>query len=286
MQPREDHGGPDVERRSRFAEIVETEALLPAHVTVQRAVEAVLGTLVERLTAGAAHELLEGLPSVIRPFVAPSVHQRDGRPIVRLDRAELIARVAGELQVTPVHAEQLCAAVFSAARAELPPDIVAGVVNQLPRDIEELWRTPPSSIPVSSSSTKIGLAARHDLEIEIRNNASLPPGVSAAAAFSAVMCAVSDRLSGGEVRDVALSLPSGIRELVERCTLHRGEPGIVFGREGLVDRVAEHLAIEDEDAPPIIGAVFRAVKRVLPWKEVAAVASQLPSDLRELWERS
>jgi len=97
------------------------------------------------------------------------------------------------------------------------------------------------------------------------------------------MCALSERLSAGEVQDVLLSLPISIRALVDRCTLHRGEPGIVFGREGLVDRVAEHLAIEQADALPVISGVFATVKRILPWKEVNDITSQLPTDLRELW---
>jgi uncharacterized protein (DUF2267 family) len=122
--------------------------------------------------------------------------------------------------------------------------------------------------------------------VEVVETEALPPGVTAAAAFSAVMCAVSERLSGGEVREAPPSLPEGFRQLVDRCMLHRGEPGIVFGRDGLVDRVAEHLAIDDEDAVPIIRAVFRAVKNVLPWTEVIDVASHLPTELRELWQTS
>jgi uncharacterized protein (DUF2267 family) len=265
----------------QFVEIVESEALLPAHVTARAAIETVLGTLVGRLTAGEAHQLLVSLPTSVRPMLTRRVHEREGRPVVRLDRAELLASVADALGVAPAHAEQISAAVFTAARAVLPADVQDHVADQLPQDLKDLWRTPGAAI--SPTWTKVGTAARRDLEVEIENHVPLPPGVSSSAAFSAVMCAFSERLSGGEVQDVVLSLPPSIRELVEKCTLHRGEPGIVFGREGLIDRVAEHLGLDQADALPVISGVFATVKRILPWKEVNDITSQLPTDLRELW---
>jgi uncharacterized protein (DUF2267 family) len=275
----QEHGA--AEPSDQFVEIVESEALLPTHVTARAAIEAVLGTLVGRLTAGEAHQLLMALPISVRPMLARRVHEREGRPVVRLDRAELLARVADALGVAPAHAEQISAAVFSAARAELPEDVQDHVADQLPQDLKELWRTPVSAI--SPTWTKVGAAARRDLEAEIDHHVALPPGVESSAAFSAVMCALSERLSGGEVQDVLLSLPDSIRSLVDRCTIHRGEPGIVFGRDGLVARVAEHLGIERRDAMPVISGVFATVKRILPWKEVNDITSQLPSDIRELW---
>jgi len=122
----------------QFVEIVESEALLPAHVTARAAIEAVLGTLVGRLTAGEAHQLLVSLPASVRPMLARRVHEREGRPVVRLDRAELLARVADALGVAPAHAEQISAAVFSAARAELPADVQDHVADQLPQDLKDL----------------------------------------------------------------------------------------------------------------------------------------------------
>src|SRR4051812_28591410 len=95
----------------QFVEIVESEAFLPAHVTARAAIEAVLGTLVGRLTAGEAHDLLLALPRSVRHMLARRVHEREGRPVVRLDRAELLARVADALGVAPAHAEQISAAV-------------------------------------------------------------------------------------------------------------------------------------------------------------------------------
>lgn len=267
-QPEQDRQ--PAEPRDPFMEIVESEALLPVHVSVRAAVEAVLGALVGRLTAGEAHLLHDALPPSVRPLVERRVREREGRWVVRLDRAELLARVAEDLGVAPAHAERICAAVFTAARAVLPLDVQAHVADQLPKDLKELWRTDP----------------RRDLESGIEKDVSLPDGVTSAAAFSAVMCALSDRLSAGEATDVLLSLPARIRPLVDRCTLHRGEPSIVFGREGLIDRVAEHLAIDDGEALPVITGVFTTVKRMLPRKEVNDITSQLPVDLRELWNAS
>jgi uncharacterized protein (DUF2267 family) len=114
---------------------------------------------------------------------------------------------------------------------------------------------------------------------------SPPPGVDGAAAFTAVMCILAQRLSGGEARHISLALPSTLRSLVTPCALHRDEPAEPFGSVEFFRRVAAHLGTSELAAEAIAHAVFASVKRILPLQEIEDIASQLPLDLRALWVR-
>ena len=210
---------------------------------------------------------------------------RDGRPTAHFDLPELLSRVGEHLGVTPAHAELVCAAVFSAVRAELPEDVVVGVAAQLPHGMKRLWLSPPLSAPSLDASVAMDEGRRAALR-DVGRYAELPPQVSPAEAFSAVMCALSRRLSGGEARNVVLGLPVDLRPLVESCALHRGEHGEVFGRADFVRDVAGHLGVGDANAERVIREVLRATKRILPQNTIADVSSQLSVDLRELWEEA
>jgi uncharacterized protein (DUF2267 family)/quercetin dioxygenase-like cupin family protein len=273
-------GHVDREARDRFVHHVEAHASLPRHIPAAEAISAVMCTLTERLTAGEAHELLEALPRSVRPLFARCNGHRGRRPVAKLDRAEFLDRVARHLAVTPAHAELVCAAVFEAVSAELPPKLADDVAHQLPRDLQDLWLSPQPDALASPVLTQDD--AREVLE-EINTRIELPAGASPADAFTAVMCALCDRLSGGEARDVLLGLPASVRPLVEQCVVHRGETAAVFDRRQLLRRIGSHLGIDDDHAADLARAVFGAVKRVLPEKEVHDVTSQLPADLVELW---
>lgn len=272
----------DFETENRLRRNVALSARLPAALTVEAAVAAVMCVLIERLTAGEAHELLEGIPAPLRPMFQMCVLHRSGKPVLTLDRAEFIARVADHLDVTPAHAEVVTSAVFDAVRAELPPELVANVAAQLPHGLKELWLSPPVFSP-DLDTTVPAEQQRREVTLEIERRASLPSHVSAAAAFSAVLCSLTRRLSGGEAKDVLLGLPTDLRELVESCVIHRGEHAAVFGRDELLRDVREHLSIDAAEAERIVTAVLRVAKRILPQQTTAAVASQLPSGLVDLW---
>jgi uncharacterized protein (DUF2267 family) len=113
----------------------------------------------------------------------------------------------------------------------------------------------------------------------------LPFGVDAADATTAVLCTLSQRLSGGEAFDFAASLPPDLQAAIGPCTVHRGEAGKVFGQEQFLGRVADHLSISSEDAAAVTRQVFAAVQDQLSSKETRDVESQLPEDLKVLWRQ-
>jgi uncharacterized protein (DUF2267 family) len=268
----------------RVRRTVAASARLPADLVADDAIAAVMCTLMDRLTAGEAHHVIDALPVSMRPLFAACVRHRIGQPTLKLDHVEFLRRVAEHLGVTPAHAELVCEVVFEAVRSELSDKLVDDVAHQLPRGLQELWLAGPRVEPPAEEAILSSDDARLAVEEEIERSVALPPGVTSAAAFSAVMCALAARISGGETRELAFGLPMTLRGLVDRCTRHRAEEGEVFGHEELLRRVATHLLLEPSDAEPITRAVFRATKRVLPERVTVDIASQLPVDLRALWE--
>ncbi|HVJ92240.1 MAG TPA: DUF2267 domain-containing protein [Labilithrix sp.] len=269
------------EARRSFLRTLVSRAPLPPHSTAAEVATFVTCTVAERLTRGGAHTMLGGLPAPIASLFERCIDEAVG-PASTLDRSDLLQRTADRLGITPASAERICAAVLSTLRDWLPKAIADDVAAQLPKDLKELWYSTPEAsaetLPEWETET-----AHAQLFAEIEREGILPPEVDVADAFMAVMCIFSQRLSGGEARHVLLGLPNTLRPLVTTCMRHREEWADVFGRDELLRRVAHHLGTDEVTAERVVRAVFSAVKRTIPYKEVEDSASQLPPDLRDLW---
>ena len=125
--------------------------------------------------------------------------------------------------------------------------------------------------------------ATADVEAKIEQQGGLPPGMRGTDAAAAVLCFLAQRLSGGEARDLVVTLPEGIRARVQAYARHRGERGEAFDYDQFLRRVAAHLDVSAPKAEEITRAVFTAVRQTLPVKEQQDVAGQLPWDLEQLW---
>jgi uncharacterized protein (DUF2267 family) len=99
----------------------------------------------------------------------------------------------------------------------------------------------------------------------------------------AVLCALTQPLSGGEARALVVTLPEGLRPRVQACARHRGERGEAFDYDEFPRRVAAQLGVSAPKAEEITRTVFAAVRRTLPVKEQQDVASLLPWELEQLW---
>jgi uncharacterized protein (DUF2267 family) len=281
MQPSHDteHAAKPREGLRAFLETVAARARLPRHVSAATATAVTMCTLVSRLTRGQAFQLLATLPEPVQPLLEPCVTHRYG-PVAELDDAAFLQRIADRLEVSPAHAEQISDAVFATIRAVLPPEVNDHVARQLPHDLRDLWlgtRAP------TATDEPLGEDPRLELLAEIEDRAPLPFGVSAVDALAVVVCAFSRRLSGGEARDVFLGLPDDVRELVDRCVADREEAAEPLDRERLIASVSDTLGAPTPIAEEITCVVLSALQRFLPTKEIRDVASQLPTDLRDLW---
>jgi len=117
----------------------------------------------------------------------------------------------------------------------------------------------------------------------IEQSGTLPPGIEVEEAARAVSCAVLARLDLEQARLVLDALPPPVVARMGRCPIHGGAVSEAFDGATLVRRVAEHLQIGEGSAELLAAAVFRALRAQLPPHPNAAVESQLPSDLQDLW---
>jgi uncharacterized protein (DUF2267 family) len=271
--------GAPVERRTAeelFAE-VESEVGLPAHLTGEETAAAVTCVLQQRLTGGEARHLNQALPRPVRQRLQGCLRHQLERPET-FDRAGFLARLALHLGVAEPVAEDLARAVCAVLGRWLPVTVVEHVASQLPADLRDLWTV--AERPIGENPPEPIASAVFE---EVRRNAALADDADERAAVVGVLCTLCQRLSRGEARDVIRELPPAIGSLVERCALHRDEPGEVFDREEFVHRVALHLGVPVPQAEQIARVVFTAVERFISPREVRDVASQLPHDLQSLW---
>lgn len=122
---------------------------------------------------------------------------------------------------------------------------------------------------------------------ELQNSQELRVNkVEARKAAEAVFCTLARRLSDGEDVKLMRALSGGIGELLGACTIHRGPSHAKrMGRDEFIGDVADHLRIPVDQSFRIVTAVFTAIRDRIPEDEVAAVASQLPADLADLFRR-
>lgn len=110
-------------------------------VPVQRAAEAVLCTLEQRLSGGEAKKLSAELPESVRELIRRCEPHREA-PAAAFGRAEFLQRVADHLGVSVSEAELITRAVFEAVRRQVSIQEAKYVERQLPDELAEMWRYP------------------------------------------------------------------------------------------------------------------------------------------------
>jgi len=98
-----------------------------------------------------------------------------------------------------------------------------------------------------------------------------------------VLGLLEQRIFGQEVKDLESQLPFKLRELLAQVPHHEGKPEEKFGRTEFFERVATNLDLDVNAVEPVIRAVFMAVRSQITEGEAEDVASQLPTDLADLW---
>ena len=248
----------DVRRRTR----------LPAHVTPEAAISAVMCTLSRHLSAGEARHVWSSLPRQLEPLLEPCLLHR-GETAARFGRMELVQRVSEHLGAPLPEAEHITSSVISAISARLPGSAVHHVASQLPRDLRELW-----------VATSPPLEGEHPLFRQITQSVALPSDISAGTALSAVICLLTRGMDIDHARRLVTSLPRGVRPIVEPC-LERGPEPDHIDRDVFLGRLA--MALHTNSPEPIVRTVFQAVQIYLPQEIVKHATAQLPRDLQDLW---
>ncbi|MBF5041813.1 DUF2267 domain-containing protein [Aggregicoccus sp. 17bor-14] len=120
---------------------------------------------------------------------------------------------------------------------------------------------------------------------QLSERGGMSPHVAERAA-SSVLCALEERILPDEAKDMEAQLPVKLTELLHRCERHEhGGPPRKFGREEMLQRVGEDLALQPEAVEPVVRAVCNVLRARLSEGEAEDVMNQLPEDLRALWRR-
>jgi uncharacterized protein (DUF2267 family) len=122
---------------------------------------------------------------------------------------------------------------------------------------------------------------------ELQNSADLRVnGLNARDAASAVFCTLARRLSLGEDVKLLRTLGGSIGRIFGACDIHKGPSHARrMDRDEFLADVADHLRIPIDQSFRIVTAVFTAIRDRIPEDEVAAVASQLPAELADMFRR-
>ncbi|MEV1147573.1 DUF2267 domain-containing protein [Micromonospora sp. NPDC049799] len=91
---------------------------------------------------------------------------------------------------------------------------------------------------------------------------------------------LADRLTGGEVLDLAAQLPQPLQVVVKGG----GEAAERFGAAEFVARVAARAHVDEETARDAARAVFTTLREAITGAEFDDVAMQFPRDYRDVVE--
>jgi uncharacterized protein (DUF2267 family) len=110
------------------------------------------------------------------------------------------------------------------------------------------------------------------------NRAAVKQGVAA------VLGALRDRLTPEESRQAAAQLPRDLKAVWLAGEIPGRKP-VKMHRQGFYERVKKDAGLKSiKEARFLVIAVFAALKEQLSPGEVEDVQSQLPKDLKEIWE--
>ena len=127
--------------------------------------------------------------------------------------------------------------------------------------------------------------AAEDFFRAIDEGGTLPSGVDAREAASAVTCVLLARLDLEQGREVLDTLPAEVTAAISECPIHGGAPGEAFGRAVFLERIGHHLQLAPDAVEPVAAAVLHALRAQLAPQVAATVEHQLPGELRALWRR-
>ena len=234
----------------------------------ERATEATLQTLAERIDAGEARDLAGELPDEVAPWLATTT------PAERFDIGDFLRRVAQREGTDVETAERHAAAVLIALQRAVSPGEFADLRAELPKDFTPLLPAGPD-IDVISTEAFIQRAA---------DRAATDPD-EARRAIDVVLETLAMRIAGGEVDDLRTRLPVQFHPALERGKELSGGKATRMRLEDFVRRVAEQEGISLDRALEHVSAVLRTVRDAVGEEEFLDVTSQLPAEYEALVRR-
>lgn len=114
----------------------------------EEAGEAVLCSLVQRVSGGVAMRIIGELPEDLRAMALPCVRHAD-RPAPAWDKDEFYAAVAEHLIADAADARRICSAVFSGIHTQISDATAERIASQLPAGLTDTWLAARRRAPAS-----------------------------------------------------------------------------------------------------------------------------------------
>jgi uncharacterized protein (DUF2267 family) len=245
-----------------FIHVTQREGVVDADLA-ERAARATLTTLAERLSKGAARDLLEQLPAEMKPWVYT---ESDAE---RFDVDEFLRRVAEREGVDVETAERHARAVFFALGKTVSDDEIADIAEELPQDFEpliaEAQRRFYDVMPAEEFLARV--AERTGLDFD-----------GARRATEAVLEVLAERIAGGEVDDLIPRLPLALHDPLRRGRAASGGSARRMTLEEFLERIAEREGVDPFGASEHARAVFATLREAVGDDEFFDVTVQLPPD--------
>jgi uncharacterized protein (DUF2267 family) len=260
---------------TEFLEFVEREADL-APPDAERAVQATLETLGERISGGESDDLAAELPEPLRHLV------RSQGNAEALDVDEFLRRVAERERTDVASAKRHVRAVFAALGRTVSVAELSDMASELPKDFEPLLaaaQPPPAEQPdrpppmtADEFVDRVGRRAGLDRDAARR-------------AAEAVLEALADRITGGQVDDLAAQLPEALHRPLQRGKEQSNAAARPLSLDEFVGGIAEREGVPPAQAFEHARAVFATLREAVSEKEFSDTVAQLPDDYRALLAR-
>jgi uncharacterized protein (DUF2267 family) len=261
----------DAWRYERFLTTIEQKAGIGSD-KAEQAARATLATLAERISAGQARDLAADLPEDVGRWLVDPGGAREA-----FDAAAFVRRVAEREGVDTDTAERHIRAVLVALARLVRSDEVDDLLAELPKDYQplfgdaaELTRDPaaPEVLPADEFHERVEGRAGLDR-------------AGAERAVQAVLETLAERITGGQVDDMAAALAPELRSPLERGISRSGGKAQRMSLDEFVARVAEREGATWEDSLEHARAVFATLREALPDKEWSDLLAQLPRGYQE-----
>jgi uncharacterized protein (DUF2267 family) len=256
------------------------------------AARAVIETLAEYLSDEEREALARRLPKAAKPLL---LHPGDGE-LVR--KGAFLYRVADrEGIITGSHdqialqtAERHAEAVLHVLRLVLLPSEVEALADRFPEADRSLIRGSPSHHHLRGTQSEHGSRAHPVIAVDaLVDRLARTAAVDherATLALEAVLETLAERLSAGEVDDIARLIPGELRPALELGKLHSGGKAEHFGADEFLGRVAEREGGTPYDETlDDVRFVFRTLRETLPRGELDDILAELPREYDDLLGR-
>jgi uncharacterized protein (DUF2267 family) len=245
----------------QFVQLVARDAGIDRDAA-ERAIRATLTTLAERISRGEARDLAAQLPPALSPWLNADERSQ------RFDVDEFLRRVAERAGVDEDAAFHLARVVFAVLAQAIVPSEFDDVLSELPADYGVLLPR-GRGVDVMPAQTFFE---------RVRERGGLDDGDDARRATEAVLEALAERISGGEVDDLIARLAPALHAPLKRGRERSG--GVA--RSMALERFVALIAERDGVAPPVAAeharAVFATLREAVDDDEFFDVTVQLPQD--------